>query len=73
MKKNLKIILAVICWIIGLILLYDTLRSFKELDPWGLGFAFYILPTGIFSILFLLEAIVLTKDFINKKGSNKNE
>lgn len=72
MKKILKIILATSCWAIGLILLYETLCSFKGIDPWGLGFAFYTLPIGIISILFLIEALILTKDIINKKGSGNN-
>lgn len=72
MKKILKIILAMSCWIIGLILLYETLCSFKGIDLWELGFAFYTLPIGIISILFLVEALILTKDIIKKKGSGNN-
>lgn len=72
MKRILKIILAIICWIIGLFLLYETLSSFKGLDPWGVGFTFYTLPVGMISILFLVEAIILSKDIIKKKGSDKN-
>ena len=67
MKKIFKIILTIICWIIGLILLYETVSSLKNSDPWGLSFAFYTLPIGISSILFLIEAIILTKELIKKK------
>jgi len=67
MKKILKMVLGIICWIIGLFLLYEALCSLNKLDSWGLGFTFYTLPVGIISILFLIEAINLTKDFINKK------
>lgn len=71
MKKIFKMILMVICWIIGLILLYKTLCSFKGMDPWGLTFIFYTWPIGAVSILFLLAAISLTKGF-GKKVSDKN-
>ena len=71
MKRVFKIILTVVCWGIGFILLYETLYSFKGLDSWGLGFVFYTLPVGIISTLFLIEAILLTKDFV-KKGSDKD-
>lgn len=67
MKKVLKIVLAIICWIVAIICLVEAFMSFKDLDSWGLGFTFYILPIGIIGILFLLEAIILTKGLINKK------
>ena len=67
MKKLFKIILTIICWIIGLTLLYETVSSLKNWDLWGLSFAFYTLPIGIISILFLIEAIILTKELIKKK------
>lgn len=72
MKKILKIILTISCWIIGLILLYEAFSSFRGLDSWGLGFTFYTLPVGIISILFLIEAIILTKDIIKRKEDNVN-
>lgn len=72
MKKILKIILTISCWIIGLILLYETLDSFSGLDTWGLGFVFYTLPVGIMSVLFLIEAIILTKEIVKRKGDNVN-
>ena len=65
-KKLLKIIFAIICWIIGLCLLYETIHSFEEIDPWGLGFTFYTLPIGALSMLCLRQAIVLTKKLIKK-------
>ena len=64
MKKVFKIIIAIICWIIGFILLYETIHSLIGTDPWGLGFIFYSLPIGVISILFLLEAYILTKELI---------
>ena len=66
MKRVIKIIIAIICWVIGLYLLYETICSFEGLDPWGLSFAFGTLPIGIIAILFLVEAIILTKELVKK-------
>lgn len=67
MKKFLKIVLAIICWIGAILLLFETIKSLMYLDPWGLGFTFYTLPIGIMGILLLLEAIIITKELIAKK------
>ena len=68
MKKVLKIILTIFCWICAIILLVETIESLKYLDSWGLGFTFSTLPTGILGLLFLIIAIHLTKKlFKNKK------
>ena len=64
MKKIFKIIIATVCWIIGLILLYETIHSLIQSDPWGLTFTFFTLPIGITCILFLYEAYHLTKELI---------
>ena len=70
MKKVLKIILTIICWLIGVFLLYETINSFNGLDPAGLGFIFFTLPVGIFCVIFLISAISLTKDIIKKKNND---
>ncbi len=67
MKKFLKILLAIICWIGAILLLFETIKSFKFLDSWGLGFTFYTLPIGIMDILLLLKAIIITKEIIDNK------
>lgn len=67
MKKVLKIVITIICWVMGILLLWETIKSFRYLDPWGLGFAFYTLPIGIVSMLFLLEALILTKELVAEK------
>lgn len=64
MKKFLKIVLAIICWIGAILLLFETIKSFRYLDPWGLGFVFYTLPIGVIGILFLGGAIIITKELI---------
>lgn len=58
--KVVKIISAIICWIIGLYLLYVTIWSFLDGDDWGLAFIFITLPCGVMSFLFLSGAITLT-------------
>ena len=63
----MRIIGAIIFWIISLILLYETILSFIHADPWGVTFAFYTLPIGTLGILFLVMAIALTKGFIIHK------
>ncbi len=73
MKKFLKIVLTVICWIGAILFLFETINSFKYLDSWGLGFTFYTLPIGIIGTLLLIEAIILTKELIaNKNNKNYN-
>ena len=67
MKKVLKIILTIFCWICTIIFLVEAIKSFKYLDPWGLGFTFYILPIGSLGILFLVIAVYLTKKLIRNK------
>lgn len=68
MKRILKVFLVIICWMGAIKLLFETINSLKNLEPWGLGFTFYTLPIGIIGILLLLEAIILTKKLIaNKK------
>ena len=67
MKKFLKIALTIICWIGAILLLFETIKSFRQLDSWGLGLIFYTLPIGVIGGLLLLEAIILTKELIAKK------
>lgn len=67
MKRFLKIVLAIICWIGAILLLFETIKNFKFLDSWGLGFIFYTLPIEFMGILLLLEAIFITKEIIDKK------
>ena len=67
MKKFLKIFLTIICWIGAIWFLFETIKSFKYIDPWGLGFLFYTLPIGIIGILFLIESIILIKELITNK------
>ena len=67
MKKVLKIILTIFCWICTIIFLVEALKSFNDLDTWGLGFTFYTLPIGILGILFLIIAVHLTKKLIRNK------
>ena len=67
MKKVLKIILTIFCWICAIIFLMEALKSFNNLDPWGLEFTFYTLPIGILGILFLIIAVHLTKKLIKNK------
>lgn len=66
-KKTIKFMLAILCWIAAILLLVEVIKNFKELDPWGLGFMFYIVPIGVMGILFLFVAFVLTKELIRKK------
>ena len=70
MQKVLKIILRIVCCLIGVFLLYETINSFNGLDPAGLGFIFFTLPVGIFCVIFLISAISLTKDIIKKKNND---
>ena len=67
MKKFLKIVLTVICWIGAILFLFESIDSFKDLDPWGLIFTFITLPTGFIGTLLLIEAIILTKKLITNK------
>lgn len=67
MKIFFKIMLTIICWVISIYLLYEIIIQFKSLDPWGLSFTFFILPLGMFLILFLVSAIKLTMSIIKKK------
>ncbi len=73
MKKIIKVIVATICGILGSILLWETIKSLKQLDPWGLGFIFFTLPLGVFSILLLTESYLIIKQLIqqNKKKEEK--
>lgn len=73
MKKFLKIILTIFCWICAIILLIETIKSFNYSDSWGLGFTFYTLPIGILGVLFLIEAIYLTKQFWHNKPKKNNK
>ena len=70
MKKILKIILTIFCWICAIFLLVETVKSFNYIDDWGLGFTFFTLPIGILGILFLIEAVDLTKELMIKKNSS---
>lgn len=72
LKKFFKLILTVFCWVVGIFLLYETIISFNDLDPAGLGFMFFTLPIGIFCIVFLISAINLTKDIIKDKNNENN-
>lgn len=67
MKKVFKIILTIFCWICAIISFMEALKSFNNLDPWGLEFTFYTLPIGILGILFLIIAVHLTKKLIKNK------
>ena len=69
MKKFLKIVLTVICWIGAIYFLFKSIEYFKNSDPWGLTFAFCSLPCGFIGTLLLIEAIIITKKLITK---NKN-
>lgn len=42
-KKILDYLLTIICWIIGIILVYQSFIAFFDADPWGLAFTFYLL------------------------------
>ena len=68
-RNIIKTILAAVCLVIGIVLLYEILVSFKFSDPWGLGFTFYILPTGIISIGCLTIATILIKEIIKEKNN----
>ena len=72
-KKILDYLLTIICWIIGIILVYQSFIAFFDADPWGLALTFYILPLGILGILFLVEAIRLTNEVIKKKKDNQKK
>ena len=73
MKKIPTILFAILCWGAGLYLLYETLVSYKSGDPWGLAFAFITLPLGLFSLLILRFAIILTKDIIYIKKIDRGD
>ena len=72
MKKILKIILSIICIIVGIVLLSEVITNIKESDPWGLGFMFFTLPIGSFGLLFLVAGLSLAKDIFNSNTSMKN-
>ena len=72
MRRVLKIILMIFCWICAIILLVEAVKSFNNLDSWGLGFTFYTLPIGVLGILFLMIAVYLTKELIRNKNITKN-
>ncbi len=61
MKKKIKIIGSIICIFLGIVMLYEAIKSLFYSDPWGLGFIFVTLPILLFSILFLLEGYYLVK------------
>lgn len=67
MKKVFQLIFMLVCWIVGGILLYETIVSLINSDPWGLGFMFFTLPLGVMCFLFLSLAILLMKEFVKAK------
>ena len=71
MKKVIKIILTIVCWICAIFLIVESVKSFIYSDSWGLELAFYTLPVGILGILFLVLAVYLTKEVVTNK-SNTN-
>ncbi len=67
--KVLEIIVAIMLWIGVVFLTFELIDMAKNMDPWGLTFAFAILPVGGVTMLFLCLAVLLT--IVIFKGKNK--
>lgn len=67
MKKRIKIIASIVCILLGMVILYEAIKSLFYSDPWGLGFIFVTLPMLLFAMLFLLEGYYLVKSLKDNK------